>query len=78
MHRAFLVAAGVAAVTMHLAYSQDIYTSRRDPNTELFTRHPESTNAGYARVDRFDELFATHTSPGNAVQQMVPDRWWQQ
>ena len=77
MRKALLVAMGVAAASLRLAYSQDLST-RRDPDTELFTRHPESRNPGYARVDRFDQQFETHSSPGRAVQEMVPDRWWQQ
>jgi len=77
MRKALLVAMGVAAASLQLAHSQELYT-RRNPDTELFNRHPESTNPGYARADRFDQLFETHSSPGRAVQEMVPDRWWQQ
>jgi hypothetical protein len=78
MRKALLVATAMAAATLHLAYGQSDVTSRRDPDTELFTRHPESTDPHYARVDRFEQLFETHSSPARADQRVVPDRWWQQ
>jgi len=83
MRRLLLVATGIAATTLQLAYSQDGSTGRRDPNTELFYRGGGSSDPHYARVDRFDQLFDTHSSPGGGspyagqdVPGAVPDHWW--
>jgi hypothetical protein len=78
-----LVATGMAATTLQLAYSQDGSTSRRDEDTELFYRGPSPSDPHYARVDRFDQIYATHSSPGGGspyggqdVSGTVPDHWW--
>jgi hypothetical protein len=85
MRRLLLVATGMAAITLQLAYSQDSSTDRRDADTELFYRGPPPSysNRGYARVDRFDQIFATHSSPGGGSPYAsqnnpggVPDHWW--
>jgi hypothetical protein len=59
-----LLAAGVAAATLQSAYSQNVSTSRRDPDTELFFRHTWPESPHYARADRFEQQFETHRSPG--------------
>lgn len=85
MQRLLLVAAGMAAITLQLAYSQDSFTNRRDEDTESFYQGPppSSSNPGYARVDRFDQIFETHSSPGGGSPYAsqnnpggVPDHWW--
>ncbi len=75
MRKLFLVA-GIAAATLQLAYSQDGSTSRRDPDTELLTRHPGSGDPHYARVDRVDELFETHSTPGDNGQGPNSENTW--
>jgi hypothetical protein len=83
MRRLLLVATGIAATTLQLAYSQDSSIDRRDPDTELFYRGPSPSDPHYARVDRFDQIYATHGSPGAGspyggqdVPGTVPDHWW--
>ena len=78
MRKLLLAAMGIAAATLQLAHSQDDSTSRRDPDTELFYRGANSSDPHYARVDRFEQLFATHHSPGEDGAGTVPDRWWTQ
>jgi hypothetical protein len=80
MRKLLLVATGIAVATLQSAHSQDDSTSRRNPDTELFVRGTAPSDPHYARVDRFEQLFQTRSSPGQsqAPPGTVPDRWWTQ
>jgi hypothetical protein len=64
MRKLLLIVAGMTVVTLRLGYAQNDLTVRRTPDTELFTRGDEPHDPHYARVDRFDQVFETHSSPG--------------
>lgn len=55
MRTSRLGAMGMAAAAVDLAYGQYDVASRRDADTELFIRHPQSTDPHDARVDRFEQ-----------------------
>jgi hypothetical protein len=85
MRKFLLIATGIALTTLQLAHSQDDSIDRRTSDTELFVRGTNPSDPHYARVDRFDQLFDTHSSPGGGgdipggdIPGGVPDRWWAQ
>jgi hypothetical protein len=78
VRKLLLVATGMAAATLQLAHGEDDLISRRNPDTELFYRGPPPSDSRQGQVDRSEQLFETHRSPGEDAPGTIPDRWWTQ